>query len=33
MEIIEGNLLAGYALENAFLDAGKELKEFTERAD
>ena len=27
MEIIEGNLLAGYALENAFLDAGKELKE------
>lgn len=27
MEIIEGNLLAGYALENAFLDAGKEMKE------
>lgn len=34
MEIIEGNLLAGYALENAFLDAGKELKELHgERAD
>lgn len=27
MEMIEGNLLAGYALENAFLDAGKEMKE------
>lgn len=27
MEIIEGNLLAGYALENAFLDAGREMKE------
>ena len=27
MEMIEGNLLAGYALENAFLVAGKEMKE------